>query len=252
VTDWIVADLQLQSSLEGLTVSNVSFGLDPESPSLPRRARHLRVPRSKVALDWQWHFGPPTQRWMKSGPEPLEQGQLSAIADGIARGVGADAQVEPNDRAVGRHKFQRWVTNDAALKSTHLRMGDTDRPGHGSLAEARRGPSLAPIESHSMDGLMTSSPAPVRGSLACRHVGRMVTLRSSPAVVAADLERPAFIPAVGELWILDSGRLARHAERPAFQSATESPRTVESKLPARRLERPVFQGSGQMGRSAAT
>ena len=244
MTDWIVADLQPEASLQGLTIRNVRFGLDSDPPSLPGRARHLRVPRPHVALDRQWHFRPPTQRWMKSGPEPLEQGQLSAIADRIARRIGADAQVQPNDREVRRHEFQRWVTNDAALKSAHLRVGDADRFGHGSLAEARRGPSLSPIESHSMNGLMTSSPAPVRSSLACRHIGRMVTLRPSPAV-AADLERPAFIPAVGALRIVDSGRLTGQSERPAFQSATEGPRAAESVCPARRLERPVFQGSRQ-------
>ena len=246
MTDGIVADLQLEASLQGLTVGNVRFGLDPESPSFPRRARDLRVPCPQVALDRERHFGPPPQRWMETGPEPLEQGQLSAIADRIARGVGADAQVEPNYRAVRRHEFQGWVTNDAALKSAYLRVGDVDRSGHDSLAEARRGPSLSSIESHSMNGLMTSSPAPVRSSLACRHIGRMVTLRPSPAV-AADLERPAFIPAVGPLRTVYSERLTRQAERPAFQSATESPRVAESIRRARRLERLVFQGSGQTG-----
>lgn len=245
MTDWIVPYLQLEASLQGLAIRNVRFGLDSDPPSLRRPARHLRVPCPQVALDWQRHFRPPTQRWMKSGPEPLEQGQLSAVADRIAGRIGADAQVEPNDRAVCRHEFQRWVTNDAALKSAHLRVGDADRFGHGSLAEARRGPCLSPIESHSMNGLMTSSPAPVRSSLACWHIGRMVTLRASPAVVAADLERPAFIPAAGALRTVDSERLTRQSERPAFQSATEGPRADESIRPARRLERPVFQGSGQ-------
>jgi len=251
MTGRIVADLQLQASLQGLTVRNVRFGLDSDPPSLPGRARHLRVPCPQVALDRQRHFRPPTQRWMKSGPEPLEQGQLSAIADRIARRIRANAEVQPDDRAVRRHEFQRWVTNDAALKSTYLRVGDADRFCHRSLAEARRGPSLSPIESHSMNGLMTSSPAPVRSSLACRHIGRMVTLRPSPAV-AADLERPAFIPAVGPLRTVDSERLTRQAERPAFQSATESPRAAESIRRARRLERLVFQGSGQKGCSAGS
>jgi hypothetical protein len=245
MTDWIVADLQLEASLQGLTVRDVRLGLDSDPPSLRRPAGHLPVPCPQVALDREWHLGPPAQRWVKSGPEPLEQGQLSPIADRIAGRIGADAEVQTNDRAVRRHEFQRWVANDAALKSAHLRVGDADRLGHGSLAEARRGPSLSPIDSHSMNGLMTSSPAPVRSSLACRHIGRMVTLCPSPAVAADDLERPAFIPAAGALRIVDSGRLTGQSERPAFQSATEGPRADESIRPARRLDRPVFQGSGQ-------
>jgi hypothetical protein len=80
----------------------------------------------------------------------------------------------------------------------------------------------------------------------------MVTFRASPAVVAADLERPAFIPAVGALPIVDSGRLTRQVERPAFQSATEGPSAAESIGPARRLERPAFHGPGQTVWSAGT
>jgi hypothetical protein len=252
MTDGIVADLQLETSLQGLTVRNVRFGLDPDPPSIRRRPRYFRVPSPQVALDRERHLGPPPQRGVQSGPESLEQGQLSAISDRIAGGVSTKAEVQPNDRAVARHEFQRWVANDAALEPTHLRVRDADRSGHGSLAEARRGPSLSPVELHSMNGLMTSSPAPVRSSLACRHVGRMVTFRPSLAVVAADLERPAFIPAVGALRIVDSGRLTRQMERPAFQSATEGPLAAESVCPARRLERPVFQGPRRTGWSAGT
>jgi hypothetical protein len=205
MTNWIVADLQLEASLQGLAVRNVRFGLDSDPPSLPRGARHLRVPCPQIAPDWQRDLRPPTQRWMKSGPEPLEQRQVRPIPDRITGGIRADAQVQPNDRTVRRHEFQRWVTNGAALKSAYLRVGDADRFGHGSLAEARHDASLSPIESHPVNGLMTSPPAPVRSSLACRHIGRMVTLCPSPAVLAADLERSAFIPAVGALPIVDSG-----------------------------------------------
>jgi len=101
MTDWVVADLQLKASLQSLTVRDVRFGLDSDPPSLPRPARHLRVPCPQVALDRERHLGPPSQRWMKSGPEPLEQGQLSAIADRIARRIRPNAEVQPNDCAPG-------------------------------------------------------------------------------------------------------------------------------------------------------
>ena len=169
MTDWIVADLQLEASLQGLTIRNVRFGLDSDPPSLRRPARHLRVPCPQVALDWQRHFRPPSQRWVKSGPEPLEQGQLSAIADRIAGRIGPNAEVQPNDGAPRPELGDRHALQIPSFESRELLMrctrGRRDVPKTQASPHSRHSMLLADAP----ERVPSTSSAAIVGSFSRSH-----------------------------------------------------------------------------------
>ena len=169
MTDWIVADLQLEASLQGLTVRNVRFGLDSDSPSLSRRARDLRVPGSEVALDRERHFGPPKKGWMEASPEPLEQGQLSAIADRIARRIGADAEVQPNDSAPRPDLGDGHTIQVPSFESRELLMRRTRCSGDVPKAQARRHSRHSMLLADAPERVPGTSSASIVGSLSRSH-----------------------------------------------------------------------------------
>jgi hypothetical protein len=143
VTEGIVAELQGQAPLEGLAVRDSRLGFDAGEPAFRLPAADFRVPRSKVALKRKRHLGSPAQAWMKARPESLEQDQLRAISDRVPGRIGANAQIQPDDRAPRAHVDDPDAIQLAMFEAPELGVDSSGRSGRLAQAQPRRDPGLA-------------------------------------------------------------------------------------------------------------
>jgi hypothetical protein len=98
VTGRVVASLEIEPSFEGLAIRDPGFGFDAKAPRGGFDAANLRIPGPEVTFDPERNLGSPSKSRVQTRSQPLQQGELGAVADRIARRVGADDQIETNDR----------------------------------------------------------------------------------------------------------------------------------------------------------
>jgi hypothetical protein len=86
-----VSKLQSQPSTERLKVvqAGLGFDRDPQGRRLPGR-----IPRTKVARVWEWHFGTPADRRMRHRPQAIDERRLRGIPDRVAHWIRANGQLE--------------------------------------------------------------------------------------------------------------------------------------------------------------
>lgn len=95
-----IADLERESSLQGLKITDASLGLDADRPDT---SRDRRIPRTKVhgsawnGLD-DGHLWPPSQRWGEPRPEAPEQRDMACVAERVAVREASRAQIEAHER----------------------------------------------------------------------------------------------------------------------------------------------------------
>jgi hypothetical protein len=169
VTVRVVAILERQPSLEGLAIRYVRLGLDAGAPPGRQRTADVRIPSSEIALDRQGHLRAPAKAWMESGPESLKQRQLRPIPDGIARRIGADAQVQPNDSAPGTEFRNGYAIEIAVFESCDLLMRRTRSRGDVSKAQSRPDPRKSMVLTHASERISGSSSAAIVRSFSRSH-----------------------------------------------------------------------------------
>ena len=125
MADGVVLSLQVQPALQSLAVGDPCLGLD----SSARRHRHapldLAVPSPKAALDAERNLRAPSQGRVKSGPESVEQRQLSAVANRIAGWVGSDREIKTHDRTPRPQLAHRYAVEFPLLETQELLMRGT-------------------------------------------------------------------------------------------------------------------------------
>ena len=116
--DRIVALLQGDPPGERLEVRDACLSLD-SAPAVGRVEEH-GVPGSLVPFDPKRDFDAHPEVAMQSLSEPVQEGNVSDIADRASAGIGSDAQVETDDTADPGQVRHRDVGLDGTLDPTDL------------------------------------------------------------------------------------------------------------------------------------
>jgi hypothetical protein len=169
MTDWIVALLQGQASLECLDVGELGLSFDAGTPSRRGRAAYHGVPGSKVAVDRKRHLRAPAEAWMESHPEAFEQCELSTISNRIARRIRTDAQVEPQDRAPGANVGDADAIQLAMFEAPQLAVGSPGRSGRIAQAQSGRDPGVPMLLAETTKRVSRSPAASISWTFSRSH-----------------------------------------------------------------------------------
>jgi hypothetical protein len=115
--------LQLHPALECLDVPEARLGFDRGRIRLDEGDE---VPGSPVALDRKWDLGPDRDRARQKRPQARDQGELGAIADGIAIGICAAGKPEADGSTRATELLDGHVGDGRALDPSELGVGHPD------------------------------------------------------------------------------------------------------------------------------
>jgi hypothetical protein len=161
-----VALLQADPTLDRLQIDENRLGLDWQRPGTPRDDG---IPGSQVAFDWQGHLRPPAKVRGEVTSESFEQANLPGIPDWIAGRVGADPDVESDDRPDGAQLTTLDALDLPMFEVPDPSMIDTGRMPDGSQAQARADAGSTKLLRDSPQvGLHLTSTA-IRGSFPNSH-----------------------------------------------------------------------------------
>ncbi len=157
-----VALLQAEPPLERLNILDHGLGLDGKLPSGPR---DQGVP---IPLDWQGHFGSPSQRRVDHSPQPFQQSRLTGIPDRIADRVGTEPDLAP-DRRTQAGELRQGGLSRSCLGA---RYGGTRHPAgtpQCGTADSRLATSPGDLGPDASVVLRGNSARPGDGSATGRH-----------------------------------------------------------------------------------
>lgn len=135
-----VALLQGDSTRETLNVAEPRLCLHGDrTPG----TRNQGIPGALVTGEGERHFCPPPQGRWKQGSKALEEGEMSRIAKRIATGVGANRQIEPDNRSHAYKIGEGYASEPRSFDAAHLRVRHPGCSTDLGLGEAGRksGPS---------------------------------------------------------------------------------------------------------------
>ncbi len=95
-----VALLQGDPAFECLKIVENRLRLDRDPPPF---ALDHGVPGAEVSVDREGDFRAPSKTRMQASAKPADQPQLTYVAERVAAWVGANHEVEPDDRAPCAH-----------------------------------------------------------------------------------------------------------------------------------------------------
>ncbi len=188
VTDGIVSEFQGEPPLQGLAVGDPRLRLDPSPPAVRWRAADLRVPRPEVAIDREWHFRAPAERWVEPRAKPLEKRKLRPVADRIAGRIGADREVKADEPRTTPPELRHRTCDPSSPRSNRPEL---------AVRRARRGRDLAQTQARGDAGESVrrsptrrtrsrQSPSSAIGRAFARSHRRISVARPSPPAYLRD------------------------------------------------------------------
>jgi hypothetical protein len=169
VTAGIVTQFQSELAFQGLSIGDPGLRLHARAP-WPRLApADLGIPGAQITFDWERDLRPPPKAGVEARSEALEQGQLSAISDGVPGRIRTQREVE-SDRREPRTKLREAQALDlSSLEPPDLRIRRPRGIGAGPKAQAGGGPSLAVFATEPSERVARPSSASIGWSFAGGH-----------------------------------------------------------------------------------
>jgi hypothetical protein len=185
---WVIALLETQSPLEGLSIGNARLRLDTNSPRERGFAGHDGIPSAEVLGKWKRNLGSPAQAGIEPGPQALEQRAVGSVPHRITGGVGLQAQIEAHHRKPRSEVSDDKSRKHAVLESPDLASGAPSGAGNPAKAQARRDAGVSELSTEPDQALSRPSTAAIRGAIPRSHrAGALHGALSSD--FAADLSR---------------------------------------------------------------
>ena len=138
----IVAQLAAEAAFHRLSVVDIRLRFDPASPGPWAITADDAVPSAQVARDRQRHLGPPAETEVEPDPQPFQQSELGAVAEGVARWVDPQGQIQTHHGAPSSERVDLDPSQPAVLEAPELTSRRPRRCSRG--AEAESGPDPCP------------------------------------------------------------------------------------------------------------
>ena len=240
MTAGIVPQLQGEFALEGLAVGDPRFGFDSGAPRSRLTTANLRVPGAQVALDREGNLGPPMDAWMEAIAQPLEQGELRAVADRVAARISLDDQIESNDGKPRSEVRERCTIDLAALEARELALRASQSGSRRAKAEPRSDSRLAVLISQSKHRAAHPAAPSIVGPFTSTHRhGAWPTglIHGSPAPMSRDAGQGTDGRGSVRVYRAVAGQSSRNAGQVPVERLVDGPKGLTDRPLARQAGR---------------
>lgn len=237
MTVGVVAEFEGELALECLAVGDARLRLDAGAPRSRVATADLSVPGAQVAVDGEWHLGPPAERRVEPRSQSFQERELSSVPKGIASWVGSHGQIEPDDSAPRSKLLDRDTIELATFEPDELLVRCAG--GDGAISKAQTGadarhPVLFASAKHVAASAATTA---ICGALTSRHPPIMAIRASLPVtdwLVRQGEQRTNEGPAIG-LMVLVADQAAK--ERQFSAQLADSDRSLVRLADRKRVAR---------------
>ena len=213
-----VLPLQVHATRHGLEVPDPRLSFDANDKA---EAGDRRIPRTKVASDWQGYFGSPPEVAVDSSAEAPQQDDVRGVANWVTSREKSQRRLEANGSGDPTDRGECHLSARASLEAPHLRARHPCRRTDFSEAEASSNPSLSDFAPG--DAKLFGGPTlrTLLGSFARSHGVKRGTQPFTPSYLSG------WSAVVTSRVTPDGSRrpsmlVLHHASRPACQSSDET------------------------------